>query len=212
MLKRAEANSYLSCPSTLLQVVLSASHLSDQQGGLISEESQNPNKSQSEEAWRLMERAESFDVSAWAECVQGISSHNDFESRLHIAMAHKSAVCLYINRAVPIAKLLDERGIEILVQNIIDNLSPILPGNPLLKGTCWPTFMAGAESVAPERQSWIVSRIHVLWEILPWGYIRTTLDILREIWDLKSNPNPKAKGVDGWLQKMKALEKEWIVV
>lgn len=212
MLKRAEANSYMSCPSTLLQVVLLASHLSDQQRGLISEAGQNPSNSQAEEAWRLMERAKSFDVSAWAECVQGISSHNDFESRLHIAMAHKSAVCLYINRAVPIAKLLDERGIEILVQNIIDNLSPILPGDPLLKGTCWPTFMAGAECVIPERQSWIVSRMHVLWEILPWGYIRNALQILREIWGLKSNPNPMVQGVDGWLQEMKALEKEWIVV
>ena len=201
----------MSCPSALLQVVLSASHLSDHQGCLISEEGQISRNTQVEEARRLLGRAQSFDVSAWAERVQGISSHNDFASRLHIARAHKSAVCLYINRVVPNAKLLDEKDIEIFVQNIIDNLSPILPGDPLLKGTCWPTFMAGAESVSLERQNWIVSRMYALWEILPWGYLRNCLGILRTIWDLKNNPDSVVIGVDGWLQKMKALGKEWIV-
>lgn len=212
MLERAEANSYMSCPAMLLQIVLSTSHLSDQRRGIISEEGQDPTNPRIEEASRLMDRTQSFDVHAWARRVQGISSHNDFESRLHIALAHKSAVCLYINRAVPSARLLDKDDIDILVQNIIDNLSSILPGDPLLKGTCWPTFMAGAESEGPERQDWIVTRMYVLWEILPWGYLRNTLGILRTIWGLKDNPDPRAKDADGWLQKLKAMGKEWIVV
>ncbi|KAK2768720.1 hypothetical protein FQN54_000576 [Arachnomyces sp. PD_36] len=213
MLERSEVNSYMSCPAVLLQVVLSASHLSDQQGSVISEEEdQDPIDNEVEEASRLMEKAQSFDVHAWSARVQGISSHNDFESRLHIALAHKSAVCLYINRAVPSAKLLNYYSIQALVQNIIDNLSSILPGDPLLKGTCWPTFMAGAESESPELQKWVVTRIYVLWEILPWGYLRNTLGILRMIWGLKDNPDPLTRGSDGWLQKMKALGKEWIVV
>jgi hypothetical protein len=212
MLKRSEANSYLSCPAVLLQVVLSASHLSDYEGGIISEEGQDPMDSQIDEASSLMEKAQSFDVRSWASRVRGISTHDDFKSRLHIALAHQSAVCLYINRAVPAAKLLDGNSIDSLVQNIIDNLSPILPGDPLLKGTCWPTFMAGAESKTPERQDWIVTRMYVLWEILPWGYLRNTLGILRTIWGLKDNPGSATKEFDGWLQKLKAFGYEWIVV
>ncbi|KAK2882619.1 hypothetical protein FQN49_000158 [Arthroderma sp. PD_2] len=200
MLERAEANSYMSCPAFLLQIMLQASHLAGSDKATALEE---------EQAFFLIKRAESFDIHAWAASVQGISSHNDFESRVHVASAHKSAVCLYIHRAVPSASLLDTSSIKATVDNIIWHLSFILPGNLLLKGTSWPTFIAGAESHDPSQQAWVVERLHALWEMLPWGYVHTAIEMLKTIW---AADNSATEATDGWLQRLKALGNEWIVV
>ena len=212
MLERAEANSYISCPAVLLQIMLSASHLSDQEEEMILEEERTPIDHQAEQASHLLEEAQSFDVYAWAACVQGVSSHNDFECRVHVAKAHKAAVCLYIHRVVPSARLLNKSNIECLVHSIISNLSSIPPGEQLLKGTSWSAFIAGAESKDPEQQAWAVGQLYALWEILPWGYVRTAIELLRTIWDMKDTHNLSADEDDGWLQKLKALGNEWIVV
>ncbi|EFR03821.1 acriflavine sensitivity control protein acr-2 [Nannizzia gypsea CBS 118893] len=165
LLERAEANSYMSCPAFLLHVMLSASHLSNVEKITGYEE---------EQARYLMERASTFNTNTWAASVQGISSHNDFESRAHVASAHKSAVCLYIHQAVPSANLMDECSRKAMVEDIIGHLSFILPGNLLLKGTSWPTFIAGAESRDPAQRAWIVARLNDLWEILPWATSRAS--------------------------------------
>lgn len=164
-----------------------------------------------EQAQHLINQAQSFDINTWAASVQGISSHSDLESRIHVVLAHKSAVCLYIHRAVPFAGLLDENGVETHVRTITHNLSFILPGNQLLKCTSWPTFIAGAESKDPEQQAWVVERLGVLWESLPWGYVHTAIEMLQTIWDMGDAHNPPATPVS-WLQRFKALGNDWIVV
>ncbi|KAF3481384.1 acriflavine sensitivity control protein acr-2 [Arthroderma uncinatum] len=200
MLERAEANSYMSCPAFLLQIMLSASHLSSLDKVTTLEE---------EQAFYLMKRAQSFGIHAWAASVQGISSYNDFDSRVHVATAHKSAVCLYIHRAVPSASLLDKSSIKATINDIIWHLSFILPGNLLLKGTSWPTFIAGAESHDPEQRAWVVARLHALWEILPWGYVHTAIEMLRTTWAAE---DLATELTGGWLQRLKALGNDWIVV
>ncbi|GBF61890.1 acriflavine sensitivity control protein [Trichophyton mentagrophytes] len=200
LLERAEANSYMSCPAFLLQIMLSASHLSNLDVITCFEE---------EQAGYLMERARTFNIDAWAASVQGISSHNDFESRVHVASAHKSAVCLYIHQAVPSANLMDDDNRKRIVEDIIGHLSFILPGNLLLKGTSWPTFIAGAESRDPAQRAWIVARLNDLWEMLPWGYVHTAIEMLKAVWAMEDTA---AETTGGWLKKLKGLGNDWIVV
>ena len=208
-LERAEANSYMSCPAALLQIMLSASLLSESDPEESSGKEQLTTDRKTQHARNLMQQAESFDINAWAASVQGISLHNDLESRVHVGLAHKSAVCLYIHRAVPFANLLDEDSVETHVHKITHNLSFILPGDRLLKGTSWPTFIAGAESKDPEQQAWVVERLYILWEALPWGYVHTAIEMLQTIWRMKDPNGPSATS---WLQKFKALGNDWIVV
>ncbi|KAM5461111.1 hypothetical protein MferCBS49748_007382 [Microsporum ferrugineum] len=162
-----------------------------------------------EQALNLIEKARGFDINAWAASVQGISSTNDFESRVHVASAHKLAVCLYIHQAVPSARLMDKHSSKATVEDIIGHLSFILPGNLLLKGTSWPTFIAGAETHDPTHQAWIVARLHALWEMLPWGYVHTAIEMLKTIWSMEDLATDTT---GGWLQKLKALGNDWIVV
>ncbi|KAL0259925.1 hypothetical protein SLS55_005668 [Diplodia seriata] len=213
LLERAESNSYLSCPSVLLQIMLSASYLSSGVHSTPSEAS-----SLAEEAAALLSRAQAFDIHAWAQGVQGISSQHadDFESRVHVASAHKSAICLYIHRAVqPTAHLLDAIQIEALVADVIHHLALIGRDDSLIKGTAWPTFVAGAESEEPERRAWVADRLVMLWRIMLWGYLPTALETLQALWSTDGVvcPVDGVRGAkEGWLQKLKRLGIEWMIV
>ncbi|KAL1959932.1 hypothetical protein VTO42DRAFT_600 [Malbranchea cinnamomea] len=214
ILERAEANSYMSCPAVLLQIMLSASLLSGLGDGAALPGPEHLSTAyRAEQAFHLMQKAQSFDVHQWAASVQGVASYGDFEGRVHVALAHRSAVCLYINRAAPFAGLLDEQGVEEHVRTVTRNLSFIRPGDPLHKGTSWPMFIAGAESEDPEQQAWVVEALYMLWETLPWGYVQTAVEMLETIWRLKdSSCNTPAKKAGSWLQEFKALGNDWIVV
>lgn len=218
LLERAESNSYLSCPAVLLQIMLLASYLSGGQAtSAAEEEQQQPPPSLEAEAAALLQRAQSFDVHAWAQGVQGISSdHDDFESRVHVASAHKSAICLYIHRAVPTAALLDGEQTEMLVSDVIGHLARIGRDDNLIKGTAWPTFVAGAETVDPARRAWIADRLVMLWRLMLWGYLPTALETLHVIWgtddDCCPNGETGAGSREGWLQKLKRLGIEWMIV
>ncbi|KAF4301225.1 putative acriflavine sensitivity control protein acr-2 protein [Botryosphaeria dothidea] len=208
LLERAESNSYLSCPSVLLQIMLSASYLCGVDPNSAAEEQTPPE----EEALMLMRRAQAFDIHAWAQVVQGISSHDDFESRVHVASAHKSAICLYIHRVVPSAHLLNAKAVEALVDDTIHHLSCIDRGDSLIKGTAWPTFVAGAESETSERRAWAAERLMMLWKLMLWGYLRTALETLQVVWGVNDiDPETPGSAV-GWLQKLKKLGIEWMVV
>ncbi|KAF4533954.1 Acriflavine sensitivity control protein acr-2 [Lasiodiplodia theobromae] len=213
LLERAESNSYLSCPAVLLQIMLLASYLSGGQSTSATEEQQQPLSLEAEAA-ALLQRAQSFDVHAWAQGVQGISSdHDDFESRVHVASAHKSAICLYIHRAVPTAVLLDGEQTEMLVSDVIGHLALIGRDDNLIKGTAWPTFVAGAETADPARRAWIADRLVMLWRIMLWGYLPTALETLHVIWGTDDDcPNGEAGVREGWLQKLKRLGIEWMIV
>ncbi|EOD45031.1 putative acriflavine sensitivity control protein acr-2 protein [Neofusicoccum parvum UCRNP2] len=209
LLKRTESNSYLSCPPMLLQIMLSASYLC----GIDPAQALAEQIPLEEEASTLMQRAQSFDVHAWAQVVQCVTTYEDFESRVHVASAHKSAIRLYIHRAVPSARLLDGAAVEGLVCDIVHHLSCIDCNDNLIKGTSWPTFVAGAESEDPARRAWAADRLRLLWRQMPWGYLSTALETLQVIWGMGALADgaPDASPV-GWLQKLKKLGIEWIIV
>lgn len=211
MLERGELNSYLSCPAGFLQIILLASHFSRSVQDSLLNRSQGDSDYQLQRGLELMNKVNSFNLSAWAAGVQGLALQNDFRSRLHVASAHRSAICLYINRAVSSGALLDETGVKILVTDIIDHLSHIRPGNHLLKSTSWPTFIAGIEARDSKHQRWAVEHLSALWGMLPWGYIHTAMEMLAMTWrlDLENRAN-RAIDRENWPRLL--FGKDWIVV
>lgn len=211
MLERGELNSYLSCPAGFLQVILLASRFSRPVHDPSRDGSQVAGENQIQRCLELMDKVNSFDLSAWAAGVQGLASQNDYRSRLHVASAHRSAICLYINRAVSSGALLDESSVKTLVVDIIDHLSFIRPGNHLLKSTSWPTFIAGIETRDPKQQRWVVEHLSALWGMLPWGYIHTAMEMLAMMWR-----SDKEHGVNGMIDRKGwpnlLFGKDWIVV
>ncbi|KEF62003.1 uncharacterized protein A1O9_03575 [Exophiala aquamarina CBS 119918] len=211
MLERGELNSYLSCPAGFLQIILLASHFSRPVQNPLHNRSAGDGGFQLQRGLELMNKVNSFDLNAWAAGVQGLALQNDYPSRLHVASAHRSAICLYINRAVASGALLDETGVQMLVADTIDHLSYIRPGNHLLKSTSWPTFIAGIEARDPKQQRWAVEHLSALWGMLPWGYIHTAVEMLAMTWGLNAADRVnKAVRRESWPKLL--FGKDWIVV
>jgi hypothetical protein len=129
---------------------------------------------------------------------------------MHLALAHRSAVCLYIHRAIPAANLLANPQVNLHVETIVSNLSVIGYGNSLLKGTSWPTFIAGAEATSDRHVAWVLWRLDMVWKVLPWGYLNTTTELLNRIWRNRKM-RPESDG-SSWLQELRGQGNDWIVV
>jgi len=211
MLERGELNSYLSCPAAFLQIILLASHFARSTQKTSLSRSQDVGGHRVQRGIELMNRVNAFDLTAWATGVQGLALQNDFRSRLHVASAHRSAICLYINRAVAGGALLDRMAVKVLVTDIIEHLSYIRPGNHLLKSTSWPTFIAGIETKDQAQQRWAVEHLSALWGMLPWGYIHTALEMLAMTWRLDTEARVNNLiGRENWPRLL--FGKDWIVV
>ena len=205
MLERGEMNSYLSCPAQLLQIILRASLVSRTFGNSATIPQQL-----NRYGLQLMNEADSFNVRAWATSVQGITSQNDYESRMHVASAHRSAISLYVNRAVSGGSLLDENDVKRLVADIIHHLSFIRAGNHLLKSTSWPAFIAGVETTDTEQQNWVIEHLAALWGMLPWRYIHTAVEMLGIIWQQSRVRSGGIHRSEDW--RLRFIRNDWIVV
>ncbi|KAB8760604.1 hypothetical protein FH972_026596 [Carpinus fangiana] len=226
VLLRAEENNYLSCPATLLRVLLASSNIAHRfppptplpestiDTALPSSIPHSPPPPQTPlaEAVALLQIVNAFDPAAWAVEVEKRTSFADFESRMHIASAHKIAVRLYISRACPtiamsVAVLHDatRQTRASLASAIIKHLGHIKPTDPLFKATPWPTFVAGAESEHEEEWDWVLKRLETAWTNVPWGYVRSEMELLKTIWEDKrtwmySSAAESGLGFD-WVQK-----------
>ncbi|RMZ37382.1 hypothetical protein CA14_011645 [Aspergillus flavus] len=204
ILRRSEANSYLSFPTTLLQILFRACELSNIAFTLPSTETPNLIN----EASSLLNAAQAFDVEAWANNVEGAPTHRT-PNRIHTALAHQNAVCIYVHRSIAYDPT--DMDSETLVTEIIHHLSFIDPKDPLSKATSWPTFIAGAETDNPVYRQWALDRLSLLWNVLPWGYVQTAVEVMRMAWRLRDEANSDIMGVSGWVQQLKALGNHWLI-
>ncbi|RDW66967.1 hypothetical protein BP5796_09716 [Coleophoma crateriformis] len=211
LLRFAEANNYLSCPAVLLQTLLAASQISrNLPNELASNETFKVAKERTE---ALLWTTQSFDPLSWATELQKISPQYDLDSRIHIASAHKAAVCIYISRILLSFSPNSEsyENFEPLVSDIILHLSFISQEDPLYKSITWPTFVAGAETRDPERQAWAMTRLHQLWGILLWGYTRNIMGVLAGVWEKRVTPvGPGSSALD-WIQDLMTLEFDCLI-
>ncbi|KAL4928804.1 transcription factor domain-containing protein [Aspergillus undulatus] len=210
-LTRAEANSYLSLPTPLLQILFEACELSNLVAlstMLDIPDSHSDSDSDSNliqfqtRARALLHATAAFNVNAWAASLEGTSTSLRTTSRIHTALAHQNAVKIYICRAVDVgtnttspssSSMLLGEDPNRLVTNIITHLSLVPPSDPIFKATSWPTFIAGAETDNPVYRRWAAERLDEFWNLIPWGYVRTAGEVMRTTWRLRD----EASGGEG---------------
>ncbi|KAF6816680.1 acriflavine sensitivity control protein acr-2 [Colletotrichum sojae] len=212
VLGRAAANSYLCCPPEILQILLTASQLSNETG-----RSEDPEAAASvaQIGAQLLEQALAFDVPNWAYEQRNISwfKQTPVESRVHAGSAHRLAACLYILHAIPSVSALVAPGLqEELDAEMIYHLSAISDEDPNFKATCWPSFLAGAGASDPERRAWILDRLKRLMIATPWGFITTAMDTLQTIWNLEESFDPETQTERSWVQKLKTSNLDFLIV
>ncbi|KAL4866241.1 fungal-specific transcription factor domain-containing protein [Aspergillus spectabilis] len=182
VLTRAVVNSYLSLPTPLLQILFKACELSNRIAGTSMNETANC-AFLFNEANTLLRAVQAFDVNAWAEGLEGNSSARTL-SRVHTALAHQNAMRIYICRSVDHIAPLGE-DTEALVTNMVCHLSFVGVDDPIFKATSWPTFIAGAETDNPVYRQWALDRLHEFWNLSPWGYLKTAVEVMQTTWRLR---------------------------
>ncbi|KAK8071022.1 acriflavine sensitivity control protein acr-2 [Apiospora hydei] len=203
ILQRTEANSYHSCPTDLLVNILSTARLARSIG---IENGGNPTSSQLKEGLLLLKDAQAFDIEAWAVrmCAAsvelGFVNEDEIDYRTHAAATYRAAACLYVLLATPglhshiqeassDPDLVDDLPFlpttEDLVSTIFCQLSFIQVDSPLYKFTTWPVFMTGVETTSSERRAWVLSRLQGMWDLCPWGMIKSAMETLTNIWQLR---------------------------
>ncbi|KAG5955509.1 hypothetical protein E4U57_003397 [Claviceps arundinis] len=205
IIKRVEVNSYLSCPPELLQTILHASLLSYETPCTDGSHS----ASVADQALRLIDEALAFDISSWADRLRELPNVSDIDSRIHIASAHRSAVCLYILQALPVVRTVRPIDTMVLVGDIFGHLGQIDDRDPYFKATSWPLFIAGAETREADHRAWAMSRMFAIWEICPWGYIFKAIKMLRATWQIQDSG--AGSGVS-WLRDLKDMGFEYLIV
>lgn len=192
----AQANICLSCPPMLLQVIRDVS-------------SQHYAGSNDDNA-RLVSVVDAFTPHLWASSLQHVSSTFDLSMRTHIGCAYKSAVKIYITRSSSSTSTGPATALEDLVADIITHLEHVPPSDPYFKATCWPSFIAGAETDVPARRNWVAARFEVALKTLPWGYLASAVDLLEEVWARKAKKENEGAGAR-WLVELKVAEGDWLI-
>jgi hypothetical protein len=195
-----QANICLSCPPLLLQVIRDVSRCS------------RPSYLEDlriKEIDQLLSIVDAFSPYNWASSLQHVSSSFDLEKRAQLGYAYKAVVKIYILRATVIANhgSITPNPLEDLVSEIVLHLTCIPPNDPFFKATCWPSFIAGAETNNPDQRVWVSSRFEVALQTLPWGYLSSAVDLLYRVWAHKSQ---EEAGAD-WLINLKLSENDWLI-
>lgn len=242
---RTEANSYHSCPAQLLLLILRISRLAREVSG---NPQAIPNPDQMNDFLDLLQEAQEFDPLDWANricaanaCVREIDEL-EIGMRTTIAAAYRAAVCLYVLLSAPglqekVSHLLQHikqeehtpslsfQTTEDLTTTILHQLSLIPSSYPLFKYTTWPVFMAGVEAVTPERRSWVLWRLDAMWTLCPWGMMKSAMETLAEIWQLRDGISASEMAIDGvggestasrtennWLVQLKSMGSDFLIV
>jgi hypothetical protein len=213
ILRYAETNNYLSCPSPLLRIMLESFALPDTQSspsGLSTQEYIQ------DQVGKLLRRALDFDPMAWSLDFERATPDEDIRQRIRIASAHRSAVCIYLARVLPSTNpLLDPASgtalvsLTALADDVVHHISHLKPQDALFKSICWPLFLAGAESEDPSQREWIMNTLDELYGIMFWGYLRTSKRVLEAIWKFKDEAG--AGTGNCWVEEVKDLGNEILI-
>ncbi|KAH6627338.1 fungal-specific transcription factor domain-containing protein [Chaetomium tenue] len=204
ILKRAEAFSYHCCPPEILHILLSASSLC----------SRSDHSRVEEDALSLIHQARSLNLVEWVQNIHGLSTDDDLDIRLSIALAHRATACLYILLAVP-EVIPFPSSVVILIEEVLGYLAAVPIDHIHLKGTVWPTFVVGAQTDDPMQRAWCIARMEAVWTtspwICPWGYIRTAMQMLHSLWDARDR-EPAREGRQNWLLELKSMREKCLIV
>jgi hypothetical protein len=212
ILRYAETNNYLSCPGPLLRIMLESFALPDKTVSCTDEVYDNIQ----EQIGTLLHRALDFDPVVWSRDFEPASPYEDIHQRIRIAAAHRSAVCIYLARVLPSNNpLIDATSgtaivnLTELANDVVHQISYLKRGDALFKSTCWPLFLAGAESRDPAQREWIMNTLDDLYSTMYWGYLHTSKRVLEAIWKYLD------EGKDGvencWVEEVKEFGNEILI-
>lgn len=212
ILRYAETNNYLSCPGPLLRIMLESFALPPRSVPYTDEMYQHIQ----DQTEIFLRRALAFDPVAWSCELEPASPFEDINQRIRIAAAHRSAVCIYLARALSTENpLLDPTSDTAIVNlpalsaDIVHHISYLKPGDALFKSICWPLFLAGAESRNNDHRQWIMDKLDELYEIMFWGYLHTSKRVLETIW--KYIDAVEAVGEKCWVDQILGLGNEVLI-
>lgn len=212
ILRYAETNNYLSCPSPLVRIMLESFDLQDTRETLSDEIASDVQ----ERVGMLLRAALAFDPVQWSNDFEPASPFENLEHRMRIAAAHRAAVCIYLARVLPCSNPLLDPASDLklvslvgLADEIVHHISFLKPGDTLFKSISWPLFLAGAESEDPTQRSWIMNTLDEFYNLMYWGYIGTVKKVLEAIWNCKDKA---AEGADNcWVDEVKMLGTEILI-
>ena len=217
ILRYTETNNYLSCPGPLLRIMLESFALPYSGDALPGTEVQEGVQEEIQQMLAsLIQRALDFDPISWSCEFEPTSPTEDIQKRIHMAAAHRSAVCIYLARVLPSRNpLVDPSSgdalvnMKVLADDIVDQISYLKPSDPLFKSICWPLFLAGAESEDKEQREWIVNTLDQLYSIMFWGYLHTSKRVLLAIWKFKDRVGSSKENC--WVEEVKHLGNEILI-
>lgn len=173
-------NSYMCCPAEILQLLATAAHLSNEAAD------DKFTGDVAKAGLDLFNTALSFDIDAWAADTSRVPIERQamsIQCRKHAGAAHQLSVCLYILRAIPsIHSMIPCGHRDGIGRDLVFHLSSISDDDPNFHSTLWPVFVAGAEAVSLDQQTWILDRFRRIGLVFPWGSLGTAVDTLRLIW------------------------------
>lgn len=209
VLHRAEAYSYHCCPPKILQILVCMTRLGSRRNQDSSPSQYGESEDRTELAASLLLQARAFDVKRWVDSIPNLSTNDDHEARVQLASAHRASACLYIILALPPGVNLKGKDTytQNLVEEILHSLSIVPTEHVLVKGSVWPTFMAGAQSDDPAQRQWCMRRLGTMWRssplMCPWGYVETALATLKGVWAARDAlPLPERKSWN-WLRQLR---------
>jgi len=212
ILRYAETNNYLSCPSPLLRVMLESFALPSRTVSCTDEVYGNIQ----EKIGILLHRALDFDPVTWSCEFEPASPLEDIEQRIRIAAAHRSAVCIYLARVLPSSNpLIDPASgsaivnLTALANDVVYQISHLKPGDALFKSICWPLFLAGAESRDLAQREWIMNTLDELYSIMYWGYLHTSKRVLEAIWKYIDQAQDDEENC--WVEEVKDLGSDILI-
>jgi len=208
VLQQAEAHSYHCCPPEILLIIVAASELSE-----------HDESTRVATAAGLVEQAMGLDVRAWAYGIAGLAQFDDVEARVWLGSAHRAAACLYVLLAIPeTAQVGTMPRADDLCLEIVGHLAMIPDDHVLLKGTAWPTFIAGAHTDEPETRKWCIERLTAVWRanewVCHWGYVQTATQMLLDVWAAKETARRRGEDMTdrNWLQELKLRRGDFLIV
>lgn len=164
----------------------------------------------------LISAALSFDPRQWLATFEPVASSDDPEKRFHIASALKSAVCLFPARTGVATSLHTKPRIgyqlvdvQLHANEIIHHISFISPGDATFQSTCWPAFLAGAETQMYTHRIWIRERLSNLWDHMHWGYVCTAQEVLDIVW--RSRDASRHGGKMNWVEEVRKTGVKYLI-
>lgn len=164
---------------------------------------------------QLLQAAHCFDPFVWAASIQKSSPRGDTDQRAHLASAYKAALLIHLERALQ-ASSSQLLGVgnnhEELVEDVVHHISMLDSKDELFKSASWPIFIAGAETRDLAKREWAVARLRDLWDLMPFGNVRSAIELLEMIWEKTDDAADQVNGSVNWVEEMKLLKVDWLIV